>query len=136
VFCQYLCSFPAGLPHLLSEKDGKQIVNLNDQISHLVESSKTEREQIAQSTAAVGQIGKDSETLAESIKKETDAARGISRKLAVMSDKIQHKVGDAARSTEFVFEASKQAGESVERNSKGLDALDGNIKRFKIRQSP
>ncbi|MDR2803452.1 MAG: methyl-accepting chemotaxis protein, partial [Treponema sp.] len=42
-----------------------QIADLNRKITMLVESSKTEQEQISQSTAAVDQIGKDSETLVE-----------------------------------------------------------------------
>lgn len=78
-------------------------------------------------------ITRDVKQEAVNIKEETDAARRTSRQLSDMSDKIQHKVGDVAQSADLVFEASRQAGESVERNSKGLDTLDHDIKRFKIR---
>jgi methyl-accepting chemotaxis protein len=92
-------------------------------------------EQVLDGLKKVQAMTQDVEQEAVSIKEETDASRRISQKLADMSGKIQLKVGDVARSTEFVSEASKQANEAVERNTGGLNALDNAIKRFKVRNS-
>ncbi|MDR1955895.1 MAG: hypothetical protein LBQ30_03480, partial [Treponema sp.] len=70
---------------------------------------------------------------AVNIKEEADASKRISGQLADMSDMIQRKVGEVVRSTEQVFAASQKAHASVRENGKGLDALDGAIKRFRVR---
>ncbi|MDR0628674.1 MAG: methyl-accepting chemotaxis protein [Treponema sp.] len=71
---------------------------------------------------------------AEQIKAETDVSRQMSAKLSEMSEMIQKQVGEVVRGTERVFSASQQAHQSVEENGKGLDALDGAIHRFTVRQ--
>jgi methyl-accepting chemotaxis protein len=70
---------------------------------------------------------------AENIKIEADASRHMSDQLADMSEIIQGRVSEVVRSTELVFAASQQAHESVEENGRGLDALDGAIQHFIVR---
>jgi methyl-accepting chemotaxis protein len=112
------------------------IVDSNEIVSRIksaIAEQSARSEQAREGLKKIHEITRDVKQEAVSIKEETDAARRISQKLAGMSDKIQHKVGDVVQSTVLVFEASQQACESVERNSKGLDALDDDIKRFKLR---
>jgi methyl-accepting chemotaxis protein len=114
----------------------KLIVASSEIVSHIkaaVIEQSTHSEQAQEGLKKIQDLMRDVKQEAVSIKEETDAARRISLKLADMSDRIQNKVGEVVQSTELVFEASRQATESVERNSKGLDALDSDIKRFKVR---
>ena len=68
------------------------------------------------------------------MKAETDVSRQVSAKLSKMSELIQKQVGEVVRGTERVFSVSQQAHKSVEENGKGLDALDGAIRRFTVRK--
>jgi methyl-accepting chemotaxis protein len=88
-------------------------------------------ERLQQLQAITGKVKAE----AENIKTETDASRRMSIQLADMSDMIQGRVSEVVKSTEQVFAASQQAHESVEENGKGLDALDGAIRRFRVRPS-
>ncbi|MDR1301279.1 MAG: methyl-accepting chemotaxis protein [Treponema sp.] len=70
---------------------------------------------------------------AEEIKAEADESRRMSEELSVMSEVIQGRVSEVVRGTELVFAASQRAHGSVEENGKGLDTLEGAIKRFTVR---
>jgi methyl-accepting chemotaxis protein len=72
---------------------------------------------------------------AENIKAEADASRRMSQELSAMSEVIQGRVSEVVRGTELVFAASQQAHGSVEENGKGLDSLEGAIKRFTVRRN-
>jgi hypothetical protein len=58
----------------------------------------------------------------------------MTKELSKMSDLIQARMGEVVRGTELVFAASQQAHGAVEENGKGLDTLEGAIKRFTVRQ--
>ena len=88
-------------------------------------------ERLQQIQAITGKV----KTEAENIKSEADASRRMSDQLADMSEIIQGRVSEVVKSTELVFAASQQAHESVEENGKGLDALDGAIRRFTVRNN-
>ncbi|MDR1302741.1 MAG: methyl-accepting chemotaxis protein, partial [Treponema sp.] len=106
-----------------------------EEVKHTVEEQAGRSQQVLEQLKQIQGITFKVQSEAENIKREADASRRMSVKLTDMSVVIQGRVSEVVRSTELVFAASQQAHGSVEENSKGLDALDGAIRRFTVRKS-
>jgi methyl-accepting chemotaxis protein len=101
------------------------------QVKRTVEEQDERSQQVLQHLDAIQGITGQVKREAEHIKAETDGSRQMSVKLSVISETIQARVSEVARSTGEMFTASQR---SVEENGKGLDALDGAIRRFTVRK--
>ncbi|MDR2394398.1 MAG: methyl-accepting chemotaxis protein [Treponema sp.] len=112
------------------------ILRSNEVVSRVkgtIEEQAARSQQILASLKRIEGITGQVKTEAANIKTETDASRDMTAQLSDMSELIQRRVSEVVRSTELVFAASQQAHQSVEENSKGLDALDEAIQRFTVR---
>jgi methyl-accepting chemotaxis protein len=108
------------------------INQLTLEIKHAMQEQSNGSGQILQSLERINGITGQVKSGAAKIKQESDESVVVTKQLVDIM--MQKMVADIVERTEAVSQASAQANESVENNTKGLDSMDTALKHFTFRK--